>query len=249
VAESSATSSLSSHGVRQVCPETLTSAPGGTDSNRNAVVAGDDLRKSRADPEHAANVNPHTTNPMTLSHHVILPLYIVSLPLGKPSCPCWPIAFSFLPELWRSGDRNGAIKGSFSRYSPRDSPCEGAFSIICARLGARILLNLAVRAPHFRFPTIRWKEGLGRDASGLISCALTGSATVKLPSGSLSQATSAPGGSSICQAHFGAKRESPEALHKRVILMQEIIPRLKASALVSPTTAVPTFKHGARDRV
>jgi hypothetical protein len=30
------------------------------------VVAGDDLRKSRADPEHAANANPHTTNPMTL---------------------------------------------------------------------------------------------------------------------------------------------------------------------------------------
>jgi hypothetical protein len=65
VAESSATSTLSSHGVRQVCPETLTWAPGGTDSNLNAVVAGDDFRKSRADPEHAANVNPHTTSPMT----------------------------------------------------------------------------------------------------------------------------------------------------------------------------------------
>jgi hypothetical protein len=58
--------------VRQVCPETLTSAPDGTDSNRNAVVAGDDLRKSgvlrksEADPEHAANVNPHTTTPITL---------------------------------------------------------------------------------------------------------------------------------------------------------------------------------------
>jgi hypothetical protein len=66
VAESSATSSLSSHGVRQVCPETLTWAPDGTDSNRNVVVAGDDLRKSRADPEHAANVNPHTTTPIAL---------------------------------------------------------------------------------------------------------------------------------------------------------------------------------------
>jgi hypothetical protein len=65
VAESSATSSLSSHGVRQVCPETLTSAPGGTDSNRKAAVAGDDLRKSKDDPEHAANVNPHATTPIT----------------------------------------------------------------------------------------------------------------------------------------------------------------------------------------
>jgi hypothetical protein len=49
----------------------LTSAPGGTDSNRKAAVAGDDfrnsgvLRKSEADPEHAANVNPHTTTPIT----------------------------------------------------------------------------------------------------------------------------------------------------------------------------------------
>jgi hypothetical protein len=68
VAESSATSSVSSHGVRQVCPEALTSAPAGSDSNCIAAVGDDDLRKSRPgiDAEHAAKVKPHAMNPITL---------------------------------------------------------------------------------------------------------------------------------------------------------------------------------------
>jgi hypothetical protein len=59
---------VSSHGVRQVCPEAFTSAPVGTDSNRIAAVGGDDLRKSRPgiDAEHAATVKPHATTAMTL---------------------------------------------------------------------------------------------------------------------------------------------------------------------------------------
>jgi hypothetical protein len=46
----------------------LTSAPGGADSNRNAALGGDDLRKSRLgiDAEHAAKVKPHATTKITL---------------------------------------------------------------------------------------------------------------------------------------------------------------------------------------
>jgi hypothetical protein len=44
VAESSVTWTVSSHGVRQVCPKILTSAPAGTDSSRNAAVGGDARR-------------------------------------------------------------------------------------------------------------------------------------------------------------------------------------------------------------
>jgi hypothetical protein len=54
--------------VRQVCPEeVLTSAPGGSDSNRKASVGGDELRKFRLgiDAEHAATVRPHATTAMT----------------------------------------------------------------------------------------------------------------------------------------------------------------------------------------
>jgi hypothetical protein len=69
VAESSgATWTVSSHGVRQACPtEVLTSAPGGSDSNRNAAVGGDELRKFKLgiDAEHAATVKPHATTAMT----------------------------------------------------------------------------------------------------------------------------------------------------------------------------------------
>jgi hypothetical protein len=69
VAESSgATWTVSSHGVRQVCPkDVLTSAPGGWDSNRNASVGGDELRKFRVgiDAEHAATVMPHATRAIT----------------------------------------------------------------------------------------------------------------------------------------------------------------------------------------
>jgi hypothetical protein len=45
----------------------LTSAPGGSDSNRNASVGGDELRKFRLgiDAEHAATVKPHATTAMT----------------------------------------------------------------------------------------------------------------------------------------------------------------------------------------
>ena len=59
---------MSSHGVRQVCPkEVLTSAPGGSDSNRNASVGGDELRKFRLGivAEHAATVKPHATTAIT----------------------------------------------------------------------------------------------------------------------------------------------------------------------------------------
>jgi hypothetical protein len=53
--------------VRQVCPEeVLTSAPGGSDSNRKTSVGGDELRKfSGIDAEHAATVMPHATTAMT----------------------------------------------------------------------------------------------------------------------------------------------------------------------------------------
>jgi hypothetical protein len=57
---------VSSHGVRQLCPETLTSAPVGTDSKRSAAFGGDDLRKSGTDAEHAATLKPHATTAMTL---------------------------------------------------------------------------------------------------------------------------------------------------------------------------------------
>jgi hypothetical protein len=45
----------------------LTSAPGGSDSNRKASVGGDELRKFRLgiDAEHAATVKPHATTAMT----------------------------------------------------------------------------------------------------------------------------------------------------------------------------------------
>jgi hypothetical protein len=45
----------------------LTSAPVGTDSNRNAAFGDDDLRKSRLgiDAEHAATVKPQAITAMT----------------------------------------------------------------------------------------------------------------------------------------------------------------------------------------
>jgi hypothetical protein len=49
------------------CPkEVLTSAPGGSDSNRNASVAGDGLRKLRlgVDAEQATRAKPHATTAM-----------------------------------------------------------------------------------------------------------------------------------------------------------------------------------------
>jgi hypothetical protein len=52
--------------VRQLCPETLTSAPVGTDSKRSAAFGGDDLRKSGIDAEHAATLKPHATTAITL---------------------------------------------------------------------------------------------------------------------------------------------------------------------------------------
>ena len=46
--------------MRQVCPEeVLTSAAGGSDSNRKSSVGGDELRK-----EHAATAKPHATKAM-----------------------------------------------------------------------------------------------------------------------------------------------------------------------------------------
>jgi len=69
--------------VRQLCPETFTSAPGGSDSNRSAAVVGDDLRKSRPgiEDEHAATIKLHAKTPMTLlmskSHRT---MYTDSLP-------------------------------------------------------------------------------------------------------------------------------------------------------------------------
>jgi hypothetical protein len=77
VAETSgATWTLSSHGVRQVTPEILTSAPGGFDWNRTVSVReidptvsvdGDELKKSKLgiDAEHAAAVKPHAITAMT----------------------------------------------------------------------------------------------------------------------------------------------------------------------------------------
>jgi hypothetical protein len=64
---SAATWTVSSQGVRQVCPEILTSAPFGSDSNRNASLGGDELRKFRLgiDAEHAATVKPHATRAIT----------------------------------------------------------------------------------------------------------------------------------------------------------------------------------------
>ena len=52
--------------MRQLCPETLTSAPVGTDSKRSANFGGDDLRKSGMDAEHAETAKPHATTAMTL---------------------------------------------------------------------------------------------------------------------------------------------------------------------------------------
>jgi hypothetical protein len=45
----------------------LTSAPGGSDSNRTASVGGEELKKFRLgiDAEHAATVKPHATTAMT----------------------------------------------------------------------------------------------------------------------------------------------------------------------------------------
>jgi hypothetical protein len=45
----------------------LTSAPFGSDSNRNASLGGDELRKFRLgiDAEHAATVKPHATRAIT----------------------------------------------------------------------------------------------------------------------------------------------------------------------------------------
>ena len=62
------TCTVSSQGVRQVCPEeVLTSAPGGSDSNRNASDGGAELRKFRLGmvAEQAATVKPHATMAMT----------------------------------------------------------------------------------------------------------------------------------------------------------------------------------------
>jgi hypothetical protein len=86
---------VSSHGVLHVCPEALTSAPGGSDSNRNAAVGGDDLRKSRLGiAEHAATVKPHATTARTL---LMTPSYrhacMVSLPhysVTDPANPKFP---------------------------------------------------------------------------------------------------------------------------------------------------------------
>jgi hypothetical protein len=74
---SGVTWTLSSHGVRQVTPEVLTSAPGGFDSNRmvsvrtetvpTVSVDGDELKKFKLgiDAEHAATVKPHAITAMT----------------------------------------------------------------------------------------------------------------------------------------------------------------------------------------
>jgi hypothetical protein len=59
---------VSSQGVRQLCPWTLrASAPGGSDSIRTMSVGGDDFKKSRLgmEAEHAATVKPHATTAMT----------------------------------------------------------------------------------------------------------------------------------------------------------------------------------------
>src|SRR5262249_59813002 len=67
---SSAAATESSQGVRQLWPDAvLASAPGGSDSIRNACGAGDDLKKfmsgsekeSGSDTEHAAKLTPHAT--------------------------------------------------------------------------------------------------------------------------------------------------------------------------------------------
>src|SRR3984893_17880097 len=111
VTESSATSRVSSHGVRQVCPETLTWAPGRTDSNRNAVFAGDDLRKSRLgiDAEHAANVKPHTTKPMT---RLITYSYLAcTSPTHRKRWAIFPSPANGVkspPALWRLNDKKEA---------------------------------------------------------------------------------------------------------------------------------------------
>ena len=62
---------MSSHGVRQVPAEVLTSAPGGFDSNRTVCVRtvsvdGDELKKFKlgVDAEHPATVKPHAITAM-----------------------------------------------------------------------------------------------------------------------------------------------------------------------------------------
>jgi hypothetical protein len=76
-ASSGLTWMVSSHGVRHVCPDALTSAAGGSDSNRNAAVGGDDLRKSRLGiAEHEAKVKPHVTTAMTLLMTLIPPIHL-----------------------------------------------------------------------------------------------------------------------------------------------------------------------------
>jgi hypothetical protein len=90
---SGATWTLSSHGVRQVTPEILTSAPAGFDSNRTVSVRaeivptvsvdGDELKKFKLgiDAEHAAKVKPHAITAMTR---------LISAPTARTAYAAYP---------------------------------------------------------------------------------------------------------------------------------------------------------------
>jgi hypothetical protein len=103
VAEISGASwTLSSHGVRQVPAEVLTSAPGGFDSNRTVCVRavsvdGDELKKFKlgVDAEHAATVKLHAITAMTR--------LISDPPVGQPTPPT---------PREPSGERDPAVRWS-----------------------------------------------------------------------------------------------------------------------------------------
>src|SRR5579871_2003300 len=88
MARSLSVGTVSSHGVRQVCPcEVRASAPGGSDSIRNTSVGGLDLKKSKLgmDIEQSASASPQATAAIT---RLMLLMVIPTIEAGPlPSRP------------------------------------------------------------------------------------------------------------------------------------------------------------------
>ena len=93
-ANSLSVGTVSSQGVRQVCPwEVRASAPGGSDSIRSTSVLGVDLKKSKLgiDIEHAARAKPHPTAAITrYALLLVMLLMVIPPPARRPKPPICP---------------------------------------------------------------------------------------------------------------------------------------------------------------